>query len=84
MPRLDLHIPTGHSKDSLASIRAIAAWSDAPSALELGSVYTEAPGFDGTATGLVQAAGAGRMSGHAPNPIWLMTPGLAKPRKVLR
>ncbi len=60
------------------------ACSDAHSALELGSTYTEVPDFDGTPKGLIQAAGAGRMSGHAPNPIWLMAPGLAKLRKVLR
>ncbi len=82
--RLDLHIHTRYSKDSTAPIPSVVTCSDAHSALELGRTYNEVPNFDGTLEGLSQAAGTGRMSDHAPNPIRLMAPGLAKSHKVLR
>ena len=65
------------------SLRMVAC-SDAHSALELGNTYTEVPDFDGTAAGLFQAAGSGRMAGRTPNPLWLMAPGFARLRKALR
>ncbi len=61
------------------------ACSDAHSALELGSTYTEVPAeeFDGTPQGLVRAVRAGQMVGRRPNPLLLLAPGYAKLRKVL-
>ena len=65
------------------SLRMVAC-SDAHSALELGNTYTEVPGFDGTPAGLIRATASGRMAGRTPHPLWLMTPGFAMLRKVLR
>ena len=61
------------------------ASSDAHSALELGSTYTEVPDseYDGTPQGLVRAVKAGHIVGKRSNPLWLMAPGYAKLRKVL-
>lgn len=61
------------------------ASSDAHSALELGSTFTEVSEeeYDGTPNGLVQAVGSGRMVTKRPNPLLLMAPGFARLRKVL-
>ena len=61
------------------------ASSDAHSALELGSTFTEVSEeeYDGTPHGLVQAVGSGRMVTRRPNPLLLMAPGFARLRKVL-
>ena len=61
------------------------ASSDAHSALELGGTYTEVPDseYDGTPQGLVRAVKAGHTVGKRSNPLWLMSPGYAKLRKVL-
>ena len=61
------------------------ACSDAHSALELGSTFTEVPEaeFDGTPEGLVRAVKAGRMVGKRPNPLLLLAPVYARLRKVL-
>ena len=84
MLRLDLHIHTRYSKDSTAPIPAMVTYGDAHSAPGLARTYNEVPNFDGTLEGLSQAAGTGRMSDHAPNPIRLLAPGLAKSHIVPR
>ncbi|MCH7622121.1 MAG: hypothetical protein IH870_09505, partial [Chloroflexi bacterium] len=91
MLRLDLQVHTRHSPDSpdpTAPIPLVVrhyqnmARSDAPSALELGSTYTEVPDFVGTPAGLIRAAASGQIAGRTPNPRWLMAPGFARPRKA--
>jgi predicted metal-dependent phosphoesterase TrpH len=61
------------------------ASSDAHSALELGSTFTEVSEeeYDGTPNGLVKAVRSGRMVAKRPNPLLLMAPGFARLRKVL-
>jgi predicted metal-dependent phosphoesterase TrpH len=61
------------------------ACSDAHSALERGSSYTEVPEpeYDGTPDGLVRAVRAGKIVGKRPTPLLLMAPGYARLRKVL-
>ncbi len=90
---MDLHVHTRHSPDSTDSTASIPlvvrhyknmACSDAPSALELGSTYAEAPDFDGTPAGLIRAAVSGPLAGRTPNPLWLMAPGFARLPKALR
>ncbi len=72
--RLDLHVHTRHSKDSVAPISSIVAGGDAPSDLGLGRPHTEVSEFDGTPAWLAQDTGAGRVIASGP----------AKPRQVLR
>ena len=63
----------------------IVACSDAHSALELGSTFTEIPkeSYDGTPDGLVKSVRSARMVAKRSNPLLLMAPGLARLRKVL-
>ena len=63
----------------------IVASSDAHSALELGSTFTEVPeeAYDGTPDGLVKSVRSARLVAKRPNPLLLMAPGLARLRKVL-
>jgi predicted metal-dependent phosphoesterase TrpH len=62
----------------------VVAGSGAHSAVELGNTYTEVPEFDFTPQGLLKAVSQGQMGGCSPNPLWLMAPGYARLRKVLR
>ena len=72
--RLDLHVHTRHSKDSVAPISLVVAGSDSSSDLEPGRPHTEVSEFDGTPAWLAQDTGAGRVIATGP----------AKPRQVLR